>query len=170
MAPEEALAELTRRYFTSKGPATVNDFATWSGLTLTDCKIGIAINSACLQKVVISGADYYLKESTSLEVEPIENICLLPVYDEFIMGYKNREAYFQLKNTLKTPLEFRYDSMIIADGQIIGTWGRTVKQKSIAIVLQFFKPLGKNKINLLEKVMHRLGEFTGLTVEYENCR
>ena len=30
---DEALAELTRRYFTSRGPATVRDFVWWSGLT-----------------------------------------------------------------------------------------------------------------------------------------
>lgn len=40
---DEALAELTMRYFTSRGPATIKDFSTWSGLTLTDCKKGIAI-------------------------------------------------------------------------------------------------------------------------------
>jgi hypothetical protein len=34
LARDEALAELTRRYFTSHGPATVQDFAWWSGLTV----------------------------------------------------------------------------------------------------------------------------------------
>ncbi|MES2284765.1 MAG: winged helix DNA-binding domain-containing protein [Bacteroidota bacterium] len=38
---EEALAELTKRYFTSRGPATIKDLSTWSGLTLTDCRKGI---------------------------------------------------------------------------------------------------------------------------------
>ena len=31
-----ALGELARRYFTSHGPATIQDFAWWSGLTVTD--------------------------------------------------------------------------------------------------------------------------------------
>ena len=35
LGSEEALAELARRYFMSRGPATVQDFAKWSGLTLT---------------------------------------------------------------------------------------------------------------------------------------
>lgn len=33
---DEALAELTRRYYTGHGPATVRDFVWWSGLTVVD--------------------------------------------------------------------------------------------------------------------------------------
>src|SRR5262249_37449057 len=36
------LAELARRYFVSHGPATVQDFAWWSGLTLADARAGLA--------------------------------------------------------------------------------------------------------------------------------
>nr|MDQ6908888.1 winged helix DNA-binding domain-containing protein [Chloroflexota bacterium] len=41
LARDEALAELTRRYMTSHGPATVQDFVWWSGLTMTDAKAGL---------------------------------------------------------------------------------------------------------------------------------
>ena len=39
---DEALAELARRYFQSHGPATVHDFAWWSGLTVKDARAGAA--------------------------------------------------------------------------------------------------------------------------------
>jgi len=35
---DEALAELTKRYYQSHGPATVRDFAWWSGLTVADAR------------------------------------------------------------------------------------------------------------------------------------
>ncbi|MDL2303882.1 winged helix DNA-binding domain-containing protein [Bacteroides sp. OttesenSCG-928-D19] len=35
---EEALERLARRYFTSHGPATLRDFAWWSGLKITECR------------------------------------------------------------------------------------------------------------------------------------
>jgi hypothetical protein len=38
---EESLAELAVRYFTAHGPATVNDFAWWVGMTLTDARRGL---------------------------------------------------------------------------------------------------------------------------------
>ena len=60
---DEALAELTRRYFTSHGPATPQDFAWWSGLTANDARTGLAMNSACLAREVIDGQDYWFAPS-----------------------------------------------------------------------------------------------------------
>jgi hypothetical protein len=42
---EEALAELARRYFLSRGPATVQDYAKWSGLTMSDARRGASRKS-----------------------------------------------------------------------------------------------------------------------------
>ena len=38
---EEALAELASRYFRSRGPASVHDFAKWAGLTVADARQGL---------------------------------------------------------------------------------------------------------------------------------
>ena len=38
---DEAVIELVRRYFSSHGPATLNDFAWWSGLTVGDARLGL---------------------------------------------------------------------------------------------------------------------------------
>jgi hypothetical protein len=43
LAHDEALAMLTSRYFTSHGPATLPDFAWWSGLTMATVKEGIEL-------------------------------------------------------------------------------------------------------------------------------
>jgi hypothetical protein len=52
---DEALAELTRRYFTSHGPATIQDFGWWSGLTGADAKAGLAMVTSHLQQETING-------------------------------------------------------------------------------------------------------------------
>ena len=41
LSRDEALAELTGRYFRSHGPATIRDFVWWSGLTIADAKRGL---------------------------------------------------------------------------------------------------------------------------------
>jgi len=38
---QEALAALAERYFTSHGPATLQDYVWWSGLTVADAKTGL---------------------------------------------------------------------------------------------------------------------------------
>ena len=37
-----ARAELARRYFATRGPATLRDFAWWSGLPMADARAGLA--------------------------------------------------------------------------------------------------------------------------------
>lgn len=43
MARDEALAEIARRYFTSHGPATLQDFAWWSGLTVANAQAALEL-------------------------------------------------------------------------------------------------------------------------------
>lgn len=157
---DEALTELTIRYFRSRSPATVKDFATWSGLTITDCKRGIEMTKPLLQKVIIDQQEYYFGTDASLQSKQYDKIHLLPVYDEFIMGYKDRSAMM----TLKGAYPFRYDSMIISGGQVIGTWKRTLLKNAINIELDLFKPLKKAQSRAYDEVVNRFGEFMKLKV------
>ena len=70
---EEALAELTRRYFTSHGPAMLQDFGWWSGLTLADGKAGIEMASEHLEKATVDGKTYWFAAGTA-DVEPLTGL------------------------------------------------------------------------------------------------
>jgi len=43
---EEALVELAKRYFTSRGPATLKDFIWWSGLSTSDARLAIELSKS----------------------------------------------------------------------------------------------------------------------------
>jgi hypothetical protein len=164
LKPEEALRELTERYFKSRGPATIKDFATWSGLTVTDCKKGIGMITTSLEKVIVEKNEYYFYQSDSSNDNQVQNIHLLPIYDEFIMGYKDRDAFFQHKDITKKSLKLSYDNMVMMDGQIIGTWRRVVKSDSLIVSFQFLQSLSKSQSKLLERAVHHLAEFIGMPV------
>ena len=157
---DEALAKLTTRYFNSRSPATIKDFSTWSGLTTTDCKKGIEMLKPLLQKEVIEQQEYFFNPNNSLTDIQFEKIHLLPVYDEFIMAYKDRNAIMTLKNNAP----FRYDCMILFDGQVIGTWKRSISKKAIDIAFDFFKPLNRKQSRILDEAVHHLSEFMNLKV------
>jgi hypothetical protein len=123
----EALGRLALQYFTSRGPATVNDFSTWSGLNLTECKKGIAIIADQLETIIVDDITYFMSKDTIFSNKFESSIYLLPIYDEYIMGYKDRSAILAYKKALKNAPLFKYDCMIIFAGQIIGTWKRTMK-------------------------------------------
>ncbi len=159
---DEALAELSKRYFNSRGPATVKDFATWSGLTITDCKKGIEMNKPLLQKEIVEQQEYFFSpDDAYLQVKKPDKIHLLPVYDEFIMGYKDRSAIMTLKNDAP----FRYDSMALAGGQVIGTWKRTISKSAIDMEADFFKPLNKSQSMAFTEAVVRFSEFMKLKVK-----
>lgn len=99
---DEALAELTKRYFTSHGPATVQDFSWWSGLTIADVKAGIEMVKQHLVQEVIDGQTYWFAASASQPKESAPEALLLPTYDEYIIGYTDRSALFEL-SSLTTP-------------------------------------------------------------------
>jgi hypothetical protein len=159
---EEALAELTTRYFKSRGPATLKDYATWSGLTLSECKKGMELVSAHFVKEVIETETYYF-EHLSTKSSTSGNIELLPIYDELIMGYKNRDAILQFKHSIGK--KFTFDNSILMDGQLIGAWRRTIKPKVIELEYELHKPLTAKQKTGLKKSIERFGAFYGLPVE-----
>jgi len=155
-----ALAELSTRYFQSRNPATVKDFSTWSGLTMTDCKKGIEMIKTNLQKEIISQQEYFINPNTVLPDYKSYKVHLLPIYDELIMGYKDRSALMVSKSNV--PLQ--YDSMIVADGQVIGSWKRTILKKSIDFNFQFFKPLNKIQSKAIDETVNRFSNFMNLKI------
>jgi len=86
---DEALAELTRRYFTSHGPATVKDCAWWSGLSTTDVRAGLEMSRSQLETTVVSGKTYWFAPSmpSTPPAAPIAH--LLPAYDEYSPALKH---------------------------------------------------------------------------------
>ena len=155
---DEALAELTKRYFNSRSSATVKDFATWSGLTISDCKKGIEMTKTFLQKEVIEQQEYFFNTTISLPDKQPEKIHLLPIYDEYIMGYKDRSAIMTFKDNAISS----YDSMILFEGQVIGTWKRTISKNFIDIEFEFFNPLNKYQSKIFDKTVNRFSEFMNL--------
>jgi hypothetical protein len=164
----EALAELTQRYFTSRGPATIQDFSTWSGLTIADCKKGIEFIKGKLLHETVGNELYYFaeypkkypKKRTSKSI----SIHLLPIYDEYIMGYKKREAILQVYQNIKPKPALGYDSTIVSDGQIIGTWRRVIKPKHIDLQHKPFHPFTALQKIEFKKAVDRYQKFTGLEV------
>ena len=157
---EEALAELTGRYFRSRGPATIRDFATWSGLKVSDCKKGIQMMAHLLQKDVVEGQEYFSVPPTTPSSKMLDTIYLLPVYDEFIMGYKDRSAFFIANETVA----FRYDCMMVCNGQIIGTWKRTLSKNAINFQYDCFKRISRRQMEALDEAIQRLSDFMKMKV------
>jgi len=118
---DDALAELCRRYFVSHGPATVRDFVWWSGLTVTDSKRGLDIVRGRREEV--DGRTYWSVEGEPLTTRKSNRVQLLPIYDEYLVAYRDRVAVPHVPAAFSR--QFRpgiFPHAIVVGGQVAGTW------------------------------------------------
>jgi hypothetical protein len=158
---DEALAELTRRYFTSHAPATVRDFTWWSGLSTADAQRGLAMLGSDLQRAEVEGQAYWFAETYLLAREVIEAAHLLPNYDEYAVGYQGYDALFQALGAEK--LTFRHPLLI--EGQMAGGWKRSLTRDTVTIELKTLAPLTEDQRQAVTEAASRYGAFLGLPVE-----
>lgn len=137
---EEALAKLAKKYFTSRCPATFQDFAWWSGLPINTARYALEMVNSDFISEAIQEQIYWLPNSYSLPKEDKDHVYLLPAYDEFIISYKDRSAALSFEDRTKTISDngiFR--PTIVVSGQVAGIWRRTIKKDKVFVKMVFFE-------------------------------
>jgi hypothetical protein len=163
---DEALAELTTRYFTSHGPATIQDFVWWSGLTVADAKVGLALVTSHLLQETINGQTYWFSPSTSPMQDLFQTAYLLPNYDEYTVGYTDRSAIFDALHTNKLdPRAGLLTNTMVLDGQVVGTWKRAFKKNVVVIEANPFTPLSNTETRAFATEASRFGAFLRMPVD-----
>ncbi|BCU76832.1 winged helix DNA-binding domain-containing protein [Luteolibacter sp. LG18] len=167
LEPDEALAEIARRYFTSHGPATLADFVWWTGLKVTDAKRGLGLVSPELEKTVADGETYWMSRSLAADAPRKQGVHLLPGFDEFLLGYKDRSAMLAAEHAgrIVPGNNGMFLPMLVVDGEVKGTWKRTLRKKSVAVDFEAFGELPGRVATDARKAAERYAEFLGLTLE-----
>jgi hypothetical protein len=170
MNHEAALAELARRYFMSRGPATMADFSRWSGLTLSDARRGLEAVKTQLEQEVIGEQTYWFPASTpsgtSSGKDPSPLAHLLSIYDEYISGYKDRSAVCsaEVGERLKA-MGNAVTYIVVLDGQIVGSWKRTLRKDAAIVETNLFSRLTKAQNGAVAAAVQQYGKFLGLPAE-----
>lgn len=164
MERDAALAEITRRYFTSHGPATIQDFMWWSGLTTTEAKAGIAMAKSHLIEETIENRSYWLSPSTQLPKEKSPTIYLLPPYDEYTVAYRDRSAVLTPPHNHVNSGNGIFSPIIVLNGQVVGIWKRAIKKDKVVISKNLFaSDFTKAENRAFEAAANRYAEFLGMT-------
>jgi len=163
---DEALAELVKRYFTSHGPATIQDFMWWSGLTGEEAKAGLEMNTSQLFHEKVNGQTYWFSELTPLAQDISPTAYLLPNYDEYTVSYKDRSAVPAISHTNKFAVRdsILFNHVSVLDGQVVGTWKRTLTKDIVFVVLSPFTALNEAETHAVTLAAERYGTFLGLSV------
>lgn len=127
---EEGLGQWALRYFRSHGPATVRDFAWWTGLPAEAVRTGVAVARPHLIRVVHAGIEYLMDPATPARLESCRadarGVLLLPGFDEFLLGYRDRGAALppEFATRVVPGNNGMFKSTVVARGRVVGTWRR----------------------------------------------
>ena len=162
---EESLAELARRYFDSRGPATVHDFAKWSGLRVSDARTGLEMAKSRLSHEALEGREYWFSGAEPAGDSATPTAHLLSIYDEYISSYKNWSAIGSPRDAdaLKK-LGNALNYIIVLDGRIVGTWKRAIRKDGVLIEMDMFRPLTDAQGRAVAEAAEEYGAFHGLPV------
>lgn len=164
LAREEALAELAKRYFTSHGPATLQDLVRWAGLTVAEAKIGLAALKGELIQEARNGQSYWLPHAAPASASVAEAAYLLPGFDEYLLGYGDRSAVLDpaYANEICPGGNGVFQPTLVIDGQVVGTWRRTLNKRQVLLTLKPFQPLDQTGRALVAAAAEQYGAFLGL--------
>jgi len=160
LSRDEALATLTRRFFTSHGPATVRDFIWWSGLTTADAKRGLEMNDA--RSEIVNGLTYWSIGKKSARPAQSQRVHLLPVYDEYLVAYRDREAvpHGVAMNPTGAGGPRPFQNPVVIGGDVAGTW-KPQRQGDGGVVEVRARKLTSAEKRELERAVERYARFLG---------
>lgn len=159
---QEAIIDLADRYFISHGPATLQDYVWWSGLTVTDAKAGLEAIKYKLDSAELNGNTYWFSRPENLSRGKSPGVFLLPNYDEYIVSYKDRSAAIAAADLNKAdPRGTIFNHTIVASGKVIGIWKRTIGKTKVNIWLIPFQSLSKVNNASIATAAKRYTKFLG---------
>lgn len=162
---DEMAAMLAKRYFKSHGPATIRDFAWWSGLSLKEIRLALEMSANELETFDIGEVTYWYDKSLN-PAETFKTASLLPAFDEFIISYADKSVILQDSHHRKAISQngiFR--SVLIFENRVAGLW-KPVKGKDRLIVeVNPFKTLKKAEKSSVETAAENYGRFMEKKIE-----
>ena len=144
---------------TSHGPATDSDLAWWTGLPLADVRSGLAGAGARIRQG--EGGWSAAKPRRAKVISPDAH--LLPAFDEFAVGYKDRSAALaRLPSGRAGPQIGLLSPCVLVDGEMVGTWTRSLGKARALVKLRPLVKWTREEREAIEKDADRYASFLGL--------
>lgn len=153
--PGEARIEVARLYLRSHGPATVDDLAWWSGMTLGQAREAI---DGC-DAVDLSDGMFKVGGTTRGKVPPLR---LLPVWDALMVTWKDRSRFLAEEIG-----PFVYDrdgnatSVVLDGGKVAGVWSLGSDDEQLEIRVAPFTRFTPKKWTAIEAEAALIGRLAG---------
>ncbi|HML24298.1 MAG TPA: winged helix DNA-binding domain-containing protein [Aggregatilinea sp.] len=163
--PDAALDELAGRYIRVYGPATAEDFASWSGLSMSQARAAFERLEPSLVEVMVGDERLWMPERFAAWLDAPQQkpvVRLLPAYENYLLGYRRRDwALPDAGKRQVHPGGGVIRACVIVDGLAVGTW-RIERKKTAAVIVTPFAALDDGARVGLEAEAQDVGRFLDL--------
>jgi len=166
-APQPAtggdVAELARRFFLGHGPASIQDLARWSSLTIGQCRDAVAVVKEHLDCITVEGVELWF-DPDAPEPRPSSGALLLPLYDEVTLSYPVLNFPSAYGHPHQPGEDLFVGCIIIAETNV-GLWRRSVKGRKMIMEITLAPGVMPDSRPLVEAAAVDLASFTGKELE-----
>ncbi|ADD45093.1 winged helix DNA-binding domain-containing protein [Stackebrandtia nassauensis] len=163
---DAALDAAIPRYLAAYGPATIQDFQTWSSLTRTAPAFARLRDRLIVHRDAAGRELYDLPDIELPDLDGPLKPLLLGGFDNILLSHREREFVISKPAQKKV---FRQNAMmkgtILIDGLVVGTWFTTLKKKTALLTFEPFESLSAKNRRYLEGEGERLLDFAAGTAE-----
>ena len=167
---DDALVELTRRYLTSHGPATVKDLGWWSGLTIADIRNALDMLGVEVRNETVEGKVFWSVASDDAPPPAVRGAHLLQTYDELVVGFTESRFFgdpgVELARAAWRDRTFPSGGILL-NGRIGGHWRRTLGPARIRVEVHLYGEPKRGHARAVEAAAQELGRFFGREVALE---
>jgi winged helix DNA-binding protein len=165
--PDDAIAEMARRYLRAYGPATQKDFARWwghwPGVAAAAWK-GLAPE---LTSVTVEGerGDLLTEDVSAVKRAKINRpVRMVPLFDPYLMGYARRDHLVDRAFAAKVSRTAGWISaVVLVEGKIAGTWTHVLANRNLRITVEPFRKLEPQVVSEVRERADELGQALGAT-------
>jgi hypothetical protein len=164
---EEAERLLLRKYLKAFGPAKATDFAMWSGMTLTEAREIWTGEQSHFAPVNVEGwaAEVLREDLKTLSKAEVERpvVRLLPYFDSFLLGHKERDHLMAMKHRPKIYRPQGWIApVVLVDGRVTGVWSHAREANRLVVKVTKFEKLSRRIVTGIREEAQDLGRFLGV--------
>jgi DNA glycosylase AlkZ-like len=153
----EAMAqkELFRKYLRAYGPATLRDFAYWSGISMVEVR---AIRRLMDRELAEQNDLLFLRKDAKdfyAKTSELNSVHLLPYFDVYLLAHSVKDHLLHSRFYKRVYRNQGWISpVVLVDGQIAGVWKYQVSRRQINIAIELFERINKKVRGQIEAQAH----------------
>jgi Winged helix DNA-binding domain len=169
MEPEDALAELARRYLGGHGPAAPEDLAAWSGLPARRARRAFELVAGELRQVELDGRRLWAPAGAPAARTGREGarpvVRLLGRFDDYLLGWRGRDLVLDRRFARRVQAGGGWiHAAVVVDGRVAGTWRARREAGRLDLTVEPFGSLPAGTRPGLQAEAADLGRFLGVEV------